>query len=226
MPVSQAYDEGMLEKIPRKILVPAVIICAVGLFFVIREPHSRCDSQSEVFVDSERGLLFPKQVNNQTRPPAYPKAMGACKSSNSPGGCYEIFRILSKLEQDLRSSPQECLSKFGEIGPVRQALSEGLMLLTMLAWGDSPPADTGMSKFSWLEAPDLSLFCHLKNIYKLVYGDEAFESLRLSIQGNLPMKAKMIEGLNPSMVTTTTIPLSNEEIWARSLFSVRCDNLL
>lgn len=215
----------MLDKIPRKILVPLVLLSAVGLFFVIQEPHSRCDSQSEVFIESQKGLLYPKAINNQLRPPAYGKAMEACKSSNSPGGCYEIFRILNKLEQDLRATPQECLPKFGELNPVKRALNEGLMLLAMLAWGDQPPADTGMSKFAWLEAPDLSLFCRLRNIYRNIYGEEAFESFRLNVQRNLPLQKKN-EDLNSFTSTTTTLPLSSEEIWARSLFSLRCENLL
>jgi hypothetical protein len=218
----------MLEQIPRPLLVFGVLLAGVLLFFLIQEPQSRCDSQLTIFKESQEGFLFPKPTKGGQRPASHARQVEACKVGNSPGACYEVFTSLKKLVRDLSGSPQECLVPLGQVSEVSKALKSGTQLLVQLAWGDRPP-DTGLARVGWLEAPDLALYCQLKSMLLKIDGEEAWEKFRASVQAKLPGEAPVIEDgvcLNCDFIKKASETLSPEEIWSRSLFSLRCENYL
>lgn len=218
----------MLEQIPRPLLVVGVLLIGIGLFFVIQEPQSVCNAQVEVFKESQAGAIFPRKLKNAERQPVFARTLENCKRYNSSGACFELFSLMRKLVRDLNAAPQECLAPFGEIAEVKTALYQGQQLIAQIAWGDRPP-DVGVSKFSWLEAPDLSLYCQLKRTFLKTYGEEAWEKFRMDTQKTLPGEAPVLEEgncLNCETMKKASEVLSPEEIWSKSIFSLRCDQYL
>jgi hypothetical protein len=216
----------MLNQIPRPLLVFGVLLLGIGLFFVIQEPHSVCNSQLEVFKEAQAGSIFPRQTKTGQRPASFPRLIDACKIGNSPGACYDLFSLLKKLVRDLNGSPQECLVPFGKVDEVKRALLSGEQLIVQIAWGDRPPEAGGTARMGWLEATDLALYCQLKSTMIKVYGEEEWESFRLSTQAKLPGEAQIIQDgvcLNCESIKKASEVLSPEEIWSKSLFSLRCD---
>lgn len=215
----------MLNQIPRSVLVGGTLLIGIILFFVIQKPHSVCDSQLEVFRESQKGQIFSYKVKNSNRPALYPRVVEACRMGNSAGGCYEMFSILKKLVRDLDASPHECLVPFGEVSEVKKALSEGAQLMVQLAWGEKPP-ENAFNKFGWLQTADIGLFCSLKQVYMRVYGEQGWNDLRTATHKKLPGEASVYQDgacLNCDYKKTADEKLSAEEIWVKSLFSVRCE---
>lgn len=214
-----------MNQIPRPLLVGGVLLIGVLLFFVIEEPHSVCKSQEVLFQESQAGNLYPKKQNESVRPPLYSRLITNCRQGNGPGSCFEFFGLLRKLLRDLNTIPQECSAHFGELGPVKRALVEGSQLMALLAWGDRPP-ERGASRFSWLEAADISLFCQLKDNVSRIYGDAMWESIRQGTHKKMPGEAPILVGGqcgNCETMKKASEVLSGDEIWVRSLFSVRCE---
>ncbi len=215
----------MLDRIPRPLLVFAVLLIGVGMLFVIQKPHSVCDNQLVLFKEAQAGTLYPRVVKaNSQRPAIFPRLLDNCKIGNSPGACFELFTSLRKFLRDLNGSPQECLVPFGEVPEVRSALTKGSELLVMLAWGAQPPDP--LSKLGWLETLDLSLYCQLKSAYLKVYGSEAWDQFRQATQAKLPGEAEQMKDgqcVNCENLKRAPAVLTAEEIWTRSLFSLRCD---
>ncbi|MGZ5278601.1 MAG: hypothetical protein ACXWC9_01580 [Pseudobdellovibrionaceae bacterium] len=215
----------MLDRIPRPLLVFAVLVLGIGLLFVLQKPHSVCVNQLELFKEAQAGHLYPRKVKASQRPALFPRLMDTCKVGNGPGACYELFTSMRKLLRDLQGSPEECLAPFGEEVEIRSALTKGTELLVMLAWGSQPP-EQGLAKFGWLETLDLALFCQMKGMYLRVYGQEAWEQFRLATQAKLPGEAEKLEDgicVNCDSLKKAPAVLPAEEIWVRSLFSLRCD---
>jgi hypothetical protein len=216
----------MLDQIPRPLLVFTVLLMGVALFFVLQKPHSVCASQLVLFKEAEAGQIYPRKVKTATRPPLFPRLVDNCKIGNSPGACYELFTGLRKILRDLQSGPQECLAELGEEAEIRKAVTSGTELLVRLAWGSRPP-EQGLAKFGWLETLDLSLYCQLKAMYIKMYGDEEWEQFRQTTQAKLPGEAEIIQDgncVNCETLKKAPAILSAEEIWLRSLFSLRCES--
>ena len=219
----------MLDRIPRPLLVFAVLLIGVSLLFVLQKPHSVCVNQLQLFKEAQAGQIYPRQVKQSQRPALFPRLMDNCKVGNSAGACYELFTSLRKFLRDLNGAPQECLVPFGEESEIRNALNKGTELMVLLAWGSKPPEQGGLERFGWLETLDLSLYCQLKAMYLKVYGQEAWEQFRMNTQNKLPGEAEVIvEGncANCDSLKKAPAVLSAEEIWVRSLFSLRCDQYM
>lgn len=215
----------MLDQIPRPLLVFLVLSVGIALFFVIQKPQSLCDSQFEIFKESQQGQIFSRQGKTSLRPAIYPRLVENCKIGNGPGACYEFFNLLRKLIRDLNGSQSECLVPFGKVDEVKRALFEGTRLIVQAAWGDQPP-EKGVAKFGWMETSDLALFCQLKEMIIKIYGELEWDTFRLATHNKLPGEAQIIKDgicLNCDQIKKAPEILSVEEIWARSLFSLRCE---
>ncbi len=221
----------MLDQIPRPILVFLVLTAGIFLFFIIKTPHTVCDSQFEVFQESQAGNIYPRKIKTAERAAIYPRLVNECKIGNSSGACFELFKLLRKLILDLKAAPAQCLVEFGAKPEVKKALFESTRLLVQLAWGDRPP-ENSTNKFSWLEISDLSLFCQLKALNLQTYGEAEWEQFRLATGPTLPgevqpFESQIIENgvcTNCDKVRKAPDVLTSEEIWVRSLFSLRCES--
>ncbi len=215
----------MNQGIPRPLLIVLVLLGGIGFFFLAQPPHSICNSQLEVLKETQKGAIFPSLNKNIQKPALYSRLVDNCKMGNSPGACYELFSVLKKLIRDLNGTQVECLQPFGEVEEVKKALREGLRLMVQLAWGDKPP-EKGMEKFGWFEASDIALFCNLKELFVKIYGSEEWESYRSSTYAKLPGEAQIInDGVceNCDKIKKAADVMPAEEVWVRSLFSVRCE---
>lgn len=219
----------MLDKIPKPIVVAVVLILGVALFFLLKAPHSVCLNQLDNFKETQSGFLFPKIVKKSVRPAIFSRLIEACKIGNSPGACFELFAALRKMNRDLNVGSKECLATFGEVAEVREALTKGLELFTMLAWGSKPP-ELGVEKFGWMEPQDLALFCQMKFSYLKIFGEEELTKLRNLIYAKIPGEAELKDGggicVNCESRKSAIEVFSAEEVWARSLFSFRCDRVM
>lgn len=222
-----------MGKVPRVILVPLVIIIGIIALVMSQEPHSPCDSQKELFLESQAGYIF-RATKGRDRAPQYRRFLAICREGASPGACYELFALVRKTLRDLRASPLNCAEQFRELPELQRALADTLEILVVMGWGNQPP-EPGASKYSWLETSDLALFCQLRQSYIHFFGQEEFDSLRTRIQAVLPGEPLVIgkdgkcqncidQDKNPdTRRQMATEVLSSDDIWYRSVFSVRCD---
>ncbi len=209
----------------RSLLVFAVLVGGVLFFFLAQRPHSVCDSQIEVFKESQKGGLYTQTVNGKKRPAQFGMHIETCRAGNSPGACYELFAMVRRLLRDLDAAPNQCLPEMSEVEGLKPAIFDSIELMVQLAWGSQPP-EPGLTKYGWLETSDLALFCHLKRRTIQIFGEETLEQLRLKVQVKLP--GELNDEQDPvcpdcKKRKAANETLSQEEIWVRSLFSVRCD---
>jgi hypothetical protein len=236
-----------VSKIPNGLLVPLVIIIGILVVVFSQEPHTACDSQKDVFIESQRGYLFSKVEKGRSRAPQYRRFLSLCSEGGGPGACFEFFALVKKTLRDLEATPLNCTEQFQQIPELKRALADGIEVMVSLAWGAHPP-EAGTARYRWLETSDLALFCQLRRNYIRIFGNEQFEALRLRVQSVLPGEPLVMdsEGRCTNCNTKQEIPvdknapnsgfiepenrrrmapavLTPEEIWSKSLFSVRCE---
>lgn len=209
---------SFFQNLPKPVLVLGILILGTIFFIVMSPPHSVCDSQSTLFKDLQKGFLFPNQVKKpkskgkaQTLQPKYPLLLENCRIGNNAGACYELFSSMRKVLKDVDNAPSECAGAIGDIKEVKSAVNQVGELMVRIAWGASPPA-LGLDRFGWLDTLELSFFCQLKSTYVKSYGEEAWEQFRKKVAMKLPGAYEDKKAL-----------LSEEEIWGKSIFSIRCD---
>lgn len=216
----------MIEQLPRWLVVSVVLIGASFLIIFINPPHTACDAQIEVVKERLKGRLFPGKGVKTPLPPAYIAQMETCKFSNSPGGCYELFFTMRLVARELLNLDFTCNEAMGSIGEVRSSITSVIQLLAEIAWGEQPPNPGEMGR-AWLEPTDLGLYCHLKDLYVRYNGPESFESFMDNVLKGLPGEAPVFEAgacVNCEFRKKALDVMSREEVWAKSIFAVRCDS--
>jgi hypothetical protein len=217
-----------MRKIPQPLMVLLVIVIGVGLFFVLEEPHSVCQSQLEVIKQNQKGKLFSFKDKKGNHAPSYQQQHEICRVGNSAGACFEYFQILRRLYHELEYATNQCIVEYMEVKEIKKALHEGLMLMVEIAWGETPPQET-TEKVGWFESPDLLLFCQLKALYLRANGQDAWNAWAESMFGKLPGEAPIYDkGLCVNCETRkmASQTLTREEAWVRSLFSISCEKFL
>jgi hypothetical protein len=217
--------ENFFNSLPKPVLAILVIIAALIFFMLNDPPHTVCDVQVENLKGALKGQLFPATVNKNRIPPLIVRAQEACQQGNSSGSCFEYFSILRKAARDIKNYSSDCRSELIGVSEVRKALRDGVSLMAKMSWGSHPP-EPGMARFGWLSDSELGLFCMIKDIYSQSLGEEAWNEFRLSIfkelPGDFPLKPGNgnIGNEPPKVIASMT----EKDIWARSIFSVRCEN--
>lgn len=216
-----------MDGIPRGLIVAVVLVLGVAAVFIARPPHRQCESQIDVLRSLQRGRIFGAMGKSMARSPLVLKNIETCKLGNSPGACFELFSTMRGLSRDLSGIPLECAEDVRGVGEVRASLRETLTLLVQIAWGEQPPEQgVGSVRQGWLESSDLALFCNLKDLYTRFFGKEEMDQIRNGIFSKLPGEAAVFNGgvcVNCEFRKTAPQVLAPEEIWSRTLFSVRCD---
>ncbi len=224
--------EDFIKSIPPPLLAILVLIGAVVFFMLANPPHTICDTELEVLQESQKGNIFPRVVSvknvNQNIPAQISRAKEACQLGNSAGSCYEYFQALKGLAVDIGKASTECTPLMFEIPEVKRALTDGVELMVRLAWGNQPP-EPGYARFNWLQETEIAIFCRIKNIYIRGVSDEAWVALRRSIYGKLPGEV-LVQKSDPGQITSEARKapqmMGEQQIWERSLFSVRCESYL
>ncbi|MGZ3745621.1 MAG: hypothetical protein ACXVBQ_17280 [Pseudobdellovibrionaceae bacterium] len=188
-------------------------------------PNTVCEVQAGNLKGSLQGQLFSDSVNKKKIPPLITKAQEACQQGNSAGSCFEYFSILRKAVRDIKSYSSNCRNELVSIPEVQKGFKDGVILMSKMAWGEKPP-EPGVARFGWLSDSELGLFCLIKDIYSQSFGEEAWDEFRLSIFRELPGDS----GLDRVANSIATEPpkaiskMAEKDIWARSIFSIRCEN--
>ena len=220
-----------MDKILNSLPKPVLAILAIGvalIFFMFNDPpHSVCDVQIGNLKEDLKGQVFPSVVDKHNLPPMIGRAQEGCQLGNSAGSCFEYFSILKKVARNIQNYSSECRTELSSTPEIRKAMTDGITLMGLMAWGSKPP-DPGLARVGWMQESELVLFCQLKNVYSLSFGNEAWEELRLKVFHLLP-------GANATSSNGAPVPgagdapkamltMGEKEIWARSIFSIRCEN--
>ena len=192
--------------LPKNILAFLAIAGGILLILVINPPYTVCESQLEAVKKAQQSFLYKEKPNSAVlKTTKYQYLRDRCKSTNDPGGCYELFRGVRILLEDMNALSQACGPAAGNAGEIHKALWETVELLLRLAWGEKPP-EGRMAKFGWLDVADTTLFCKLKTRITSIYGEESWVAFREKMMADLP-GAKL---------------LTRNQIWDLSLFSENC----
>lgn len=225
----------VIQKIPRPILVLGVIVLAIG-FFVFNDPlRDECEVQSTLFKKKMLGLTDPV-LRSKVKKIQFPQLeywKERCKDGNSIGSCNDYFAGLRTMIQELRIVNDKCQVKFSQENErFPLVISDGLQIMALVAWGEKPPAGPG-ERLGWLTTTHLQTFCYLKRTFILISDEETFEALKGKVYREYPdnwpesvAAEDRVDDKRPRAFKTQTNPtgsLKAEDVYARSLFSVRCD---
>jgi hypothetical protein len=199
--------DHLLNTLPKTVI--AMVVIAIGFVVIVASdpPRTVCDSQFELFQQQQSEFIYGGvDSEGKTRPPSVNKMYTTCKESNSPGGCFEYFLRLKKLNQDLELVPKQCSETFAANSELNTWVLKSMNLMTQISWGDRGPASV-TRKNAWFDASDLSTFCDLKKHATQIYGIEAMDKWREGLLSNLPESEK----------------LDRDSVYQKSLISTPCE---
>lgn len=185
----------------------AVVAIGGGILFIVlsQPPVSICNTQMDFVKNSQRLFLFKDPKSKMVKTAKFVTLRDRCKQTNDPGGCYELFRSVKLLLQDLDTLTHDCSSAAGSVKEVKEALWTTMDLLVQLAWGEKPPV-AYHAKFGWLDTADITLYCKLKARLQNSFGEAAWEKYRDKMMSELPGAAA----------------LPRTQVWDMSIFSENC----
>jgi hypothetical protein len=195
-----------LHSLSKNTIAFLAIVGGILLIVLSQPPHTVCDSQVAEIQESQKHFLYidppDSKVIKTTR---YEVLRDRCKSSNDPGGCYELFEGIKVPLNDLNAFPAECGAALGGVAPVKKARWETVDLLVRLGWGSKPPTSYN-AKFGWLDTADITLYCKLKTRISFMFGEPAWASFREKTMADLPGSKD----------------LTRNQVWDMSLLSENC----
>lgn len=215
----------IIEKIPRPVLIFLVLTAGILFFIYSNPPHSICDTELEIFLQNQKGTIFKSEEKKKKVPPLLTQAKKLCKDGNSPGACYEYVKALRGVAKGIGDATLACRTEIFSQEEIKKALIGGITLLSVMAWGELPPETTGNDKLGWLSEFEVSTYCLLKETILSSGGEEEWASLRSSVLKLFPaeridlMKAQ--EGVERKKAIEV---MSEQEVFSKSLFSIRCEN--
>lgn len=196
---------AFIASIPKLIIAIVVLMVGFAAMVYYDPPKTVCDSQMELFRQSQRDFLYYRVGENDQRfAPAFNELYSLCKTSNSPGGCFELFLRLKKMNQDLDNVPLTCGETVAQEGTIQAVMFGSMKLMAQVAWGARGPASS-MRRQGWLDVSDLSVFCELKAHGERLFGREAFEGWQAGQITKLPEADKQ-----------------GDQAFDKSLFATQC----
>lgn len=220
--------EQFLNSLPKPVLALGAIIIGIIVVMLVRPPHTVCDTQEEALKENLKGTLFSTEVKKNRIPPALARAKESCQLGNSAGSCFEYFTSLKKVSDQVAKASSECTGQLYKVPEVALALNDGLELMARMAWGHEPP-EKGFARFGWMQEAELSTFCRISGIFIRANGEQAWSEFRGRVYGKLPGEA-LVVGSDSSVAAPepkkANLVFSEQELWERSLFSVRCESFL
>lgn len=185
------------------------IVSGILLIVFMNPPYTVCDSQMASFKEAQKGFIYLDSKDKIKKTTDFQLLNRQCKTTNSPGGCYELFRRLKNMLKDLEGVSEECTDQIGGDSQLRKIFWETFDLMVRLAWGQKPPASYN-EKLGWFEPPDLLLYCRMKRSAERIYGKSRWEQFREKMFKELPG------------ITT----LDRSRAWEVMLLSINCNSYL
>lgn len=216
--------EQQLAQMPKMLLAFLAIAGTVIFLFVFNPPHTICDTQTEGTKENLVGPIFPATVKKNVMQPTIKAAQENCKTGRSAGACYEYFSILRMVAKQIDNGSPECRAQILSISEIQKTLKDGVEIMALSAWGSQPPASPQL-RFGWMQESELAIFCYIKGTYEKSLGEEAWSALRLQINKKFPGEPSTTSdlGVDPLKASAT---MSDNDIWTKSIFSVRCDGVI
>lgn len=223
----------IIQKIPKPILVGGILVLALVLFMYNDPLRDECEIQAFVFENKMKGLLSTVKINGKKQYPKLNYAKERCKEGNSLGSCADFLDGLKSLTRELKLMNDKCQVTYSQKNDdFSVQISHGLQIMALVAWGEKPPA--GLSdRLGWLTVSHMQTFCYLKRTFLLIGGEENFLALREKVYREFPdnwpekldSEMKLPEN-RPRAYKTDSNPsgtLTFEQIYQRSIFSIKCD---
>ena len=229
----------LVQKIPRPLLVLGSIVIAI-IIFVVQDPlRDECEVQSSLFEKRTRGLLTTKRTRRkeddriQTQFPMITYWKDRCKEGNSIGSCADYFDGLRAVTKELKFMKEKCqLSYSQQNESFNTFISHGLHIMALVAWGEKPPAGVA-DRLGWLTTTHMETFCSLKRTFIIIAGDENLDILKEKVfreypdnwPESTPPEDRIPENRPRAMKTENNMTgsLKREEVYQRSIFSIKCD---
>jgi hypothetical protein len=180
----------------------------IVLIILMDPPYSICDAEKESFTAKQKSFLIKAKAKFKTKSQVTILRTN-CLQSNSPGGCFEYFKQLRLMVEDLNSVSQKCRQDVGSISNLKKSFWAALDIIVKIAWTDKPPKNAYYKK-SWLGGSDMNLFCNLKRLSLDFYTEDKWRSFQEKMLTTLPGTDK----------------LSREKVWSLSLLSEQCTQYL
>lgn len=214
-----------MDKI-NKAYLPFLILAvvAIGMFFY-DPPHSICEDQLKSYRQSMIGKLYGRRVDKNSIPAKISEAVPRCQQGKSLGSCLDFFDIMNEGLTKLNQFEPECIPGLMEEKQIFDNSKKFFLIVNALAWGEKVPND---NRENWLSQANIFVYCKNKNFLKSVMEPEDFEVLvNRSIQ-SFPFEKLPFDFTEDSeeFINNKAInKLSTEEIIAKSLMSIRCENM-
>lgn len=193
-----------LNTLPKTLVAIGAIVLGFILIWINDPPKTVCDAQMALFRESQKSFLY--SATEFGKPSLAKEAYEICKADNSPGGCFQFFERLKRLNTDIGDIPEQCSETAAKDEKIGLWLQRSLVLMTQMAWGERTPASY-TQKNGWFDGSDIALFCGLKRSSIQIFGDEVYAQWRESMLTSLPDYEKV----------------GREQAWAKSLVSTPCD---
>lgn len=196
----------ILNKIPRHILVIIVLGAGALLIFLGDPPKDICDTQVDVFFQSQKGNMTSLKGAVSG---FWKRSAKYCSEAKTLGGCAEFHSSVKNILRDIDITSYECIPRLLEQEGLLSTLQNSMSLMVKLAWGEAPP-ELGPSVYGWMSMQELGIYCRLKLYLERALGEEKWEVFARGVIKKLPQSDQ----------------LSFQESFDRSLFSVRCEAVL
>jgi hypothetical protein len=216
--------EQQLSQLPKGLLAVIVISGFVFLLYTMNPPHSICDTEAETVKENLVGVLYPQKIKKNTIPPRLPEVMRSCEYGRSAGGCYEYFELLKFVAKQLDGAAPECRSQVFEVPQMKKVIEDGVQNMALLAWGQGPPA-TPNERFGWLQESELAVFCYLRDVYVKVLGESGWSALRSHVYKKYPAGTVGTDKFEDEKVPKAIENMPENQIWQKSIFAIRCENV-
>lgn len=224
--------DNLFKNVPKPIIAVVVILGVIFFAHFAQPPKTICDSQISLFQESFNGILFPVRVKKITQTPMIKRTKEICIQGNSSGSCYEYFMLLKKIALQLKNTSNECIQQFYEVPEVTSAITEGIVIMALKAWGEKPP-ESYLARGGWMQETELAVFCHLKDAFLRGHGGSAkeeesqaaWEELKASVFARYPYEPSKLSDSEKGIIDDAPKAISKmsaDEIYKLSLFSVQC----
>lgn len=228
--------DDAIAKIPRPLLVFIVLAGALALIVYNNPMSDGCEVEVSNFDREVRGILTGYRTNTKDKKIQYATlsyAREQCKEGNSQGSCEDYFKAVKRVADATRVVSPKCYIKLKEDNKqLVSTLATGIQIMALVAWGEKPPDGIGQ-RLGTLTEGDIYGFCRAKNGLIALTSLDEYKSLRASVYREYPDRwpesvsiEKRAELPRPRALQSPTNPsgtLREDEVYERSLFSLRCD---
>lgn len=227
----------VIQKVPKPVLVLAVLCIALGLFVYNDPLKNECEVQAAVFEKRVSGLLISTKLGKRTQFSQIKNYLSArCKEGNSMGACYEYLEALRVVVRELRAMSDKCQVEYSiKNENFLPQISNALQIIALVAWGDKPPAGL-KERLGWLEPSQIQTFCYLKQFFIQMSDEETYLKLRSKVYREFPDAWSENTSIDdrtaenrPRAMKSESNPsgkLTEGDIYQRSIFSMNCNSYM